>query len=262
MERMTLRHHIGYWVAIAIVASVALVFVSHFGFAAWTDPTASPPNGNLPPPFRPSPSSAQTNTTTSTTPGIWFSEIGSATKLMELLDDATSRFVVQTDGNVGIGTAAPAAKLHVMGNIMLGTQPGYTNQFSTDANYNLSIKGVMAQSDYFNIQGTGTTDNGALEIVTGDNGNEPIIFKQTSGATQYERMRIDPSGNVGIGTAAPGATLEVNGGIRLNTTTARPTCSASQRGTLWFTQGGAGVKDSLAVCAKDATDTYAWRTLY
>jgi hypothetical protein len=69
-------------------------------------------------------------------------------------------------------------------------------------------------------------------------------------------------GNVGIGTTAPGAKLEVNGGIRLNTATAKPTCDASQRGTLWFTQGGAGVKDTLEVCAKDANDVYAWRTLY
>jgi hypothetical protein len=68
----------------------------------------------------------------------------------------------------------------------------------------------MAQNDYFKIQGTGTTDNGALEIVTGDNGNEPIIFKQISGATQYERMRIDSSGNVGIGTTAPKQKLHVN----------------------------------------------------
>lgn len=27
-------------------------------------------------------------------------------------------------------------------------------------------------------------------------------------------------------------------------------------------QGGAGVKDAVEVCAKDASDTYAWRTLY
>ena len=68
--------------------------------------------------------------------------------------------------------------------------------------------------------------------------------------------------NVGIGTAAPNEALEINGGMRLNTATSKPTCDVTARGTFWFTQGGAGVKDDVEVCAKDATDTYAWRTIY
>lgn len=43
---------------------------------------------------------------------------------------------------------------------------------------------------------------------------------------------------------------------------AQPTCSAPVQGRLWFVAGAAGVKDSLTVCAKDATNTFAWRTLY
>ena len=53
-----------------------------------------------------------------------------------------------------------------------------------------------------------------------------------------------------------------NGGIRLNETGSKPTCDSTVRGMQWFTQGAAGVKDALEVCAKDATDTYAWRTIY
>lgn len=71
-----------------------------------------------------------------------------------------------------------------------------------------------------------------------------------------------PSGYVGIGTTNPGQKLEVNGGMTLNTATAKPGCSSTTRGTFWVTQGGAGVKDNVEVCAKDAADAYAWRTLY
>jgi len=39
------------------------------------------------------------------------------------------------------------------------------------------------------------------------------------------------SGNVGIGTTSPGQVLEVNGGARLNTATAKPACSSTVRGT-------------------------------
>jgi len=68
--------------------------------------------------------------------------------------------------------------------------------------------------------------------------------------------------NVGIGVSSPGQTLELNGGLRLNTATARPTCDSNQRGTFWVTQSGAGVKDAVAVCVKNASDTYLWSTIY
>jgi len=68
--------------------------------------------------------------------------------------------------------------------------------------------------------------------------------------------------NVGVGISSPGQTLEVNGGVRLNTTAAKPTCDASQRGTFWVTQSAGGVQDAVQVCAKSAADAYAWRTIY
>jgi hypothetical protein len=43
---------------------------------------------------------------------------------------------------------------------------------------------------------------------------------------------------------------------------AQPACAATVRGRLWFVAGAAGVKDGLSVCAKDATNAYAWRTIY
>jgi hypothetical protein len=42
----------------------------------------------------------------------------------------------------------------------------------------------------------------------------------------------------------------------------QPTCAAGIHGRLWFVAGATGVKDGLSVCAKDATNTYAWRALY
>lgn len=43
---------------------------------------------------------------------------------------------------------------------------------------------------------------------------------------------------------------------------APPTASADYRGVIWITRSGAGVKDTVQVCAKDAGDAYAWRTIY
>jgi hypothetical protein len=43
---------------------------------------------------------------------------------------------------------------------------------------------------------------------------------------------------------------------------ALPVCGTTVRGRLWFVSGASGVKDSLSVCARDETNTYAWRSLY
>ncbi len=66
-------------------------------------------------------------------------------------------------------------------------------------------------------------------------------------------------GNVGIGTVSPEEKLEVNGGIRLNTTDPKPACDSVKRGVLWFTQSASG--DTLDVCAYDGAN-YAWRAIY
>ncbi len=46
------------------------------------------------------------------------------------------------------------------------------------------------------------------------------------------------------------------------TTSARPACDATRRGLIWHEFAAVGVKDTLAVCAKDALNSYAWRGIY
>jgi hypothetical protein len=43
---------------------------------------------------------------------------------------------------------------------------------------------------------------------------------------------------------------------------AAPTCDSNHRGLITYIEGATGVKDTLEVCAKDVSDSYAWRTLY
>jgi hypothetical protein len=49
--------------------------------------------------------------------------------------------------------------------------------------------------------------------------------------------------------------------VRL-TTAVSPPCVAGTAGTLWYAAGGTSVKDTVSICAKDGTDTYAWRVLF
>lgn len=69
------------------------------------------------------------------------------------------------------------------------------------------LTGKMADNDWWQIFGEGSSDNGSLVIRSGDNSNEPIIFRQTD----TERMRIASNGYVGIGTTSPNAPLHISG---------------------------------------------------
>lgn len=69
--------------------------------------------------------------------------------------------------------------------------------------------------------------------------------------------------NVSITQTADTVVISANGGLAGNTAAAgQPVCNASLRGQSWFVQGVTLTKDALQVCAKDATEAYAWRTLY
>ncbi|MFH1429456.1 MAG: hypothetical protein ABIH39_06900 [Candidatus Margulisiibacteriota bacterium] len=118
--------------------------------------------------------------------------------------------VIDKDGNVGIGTTAPNAKLDVSGT--LNSSEHYFNgnrtTFITSDTSSPAIYGAASE-----FEGESAIF-GALILQSRPNSARPIIF--ATGDDGVERMRIAGDGNVGIGTTNPSAKLEVIGSVSAN----------------------------------------------
>ena len=126
----------------------------------------------------------------------------------------TERMRIDSSGNVGIGTSSPAYKLDVTGSsrIANGSTPTAYIQNTNSAGFGLlQFVGDTSQSSYIWQNGsTAAGYGGPNSLNMYVTGAFPITF--TTNAA--ERMRIDSSGNVGIGTSSPTGKLDVAGTIK------------------------------------------------
>jgi len=112
----------------------------------------------------------------------------------------TERLRIDSSGNVGIGTSSPETKLHVQSGDILISNNNYIRG-KNSAGSNSILIGRNASDEL--IVGDAAFDN-PTKIRTGNNS----VSIETNSS---ERMRIDSSGNVGIGTTAPSDKLHVIG---------------------------------------------------
>jgi hypothetical protein len=113
----------------------------------------------------------------------------------------TERLRITSAGLVGIGTASPGEKLHVSGIILGDSNDNYFGSYSSGGAY-LDVGNLATSATWIDARSTSLT---SVPVNIRAKGTGEIIFHQTSG----EKVRIDSSGRVGIGTSSPGYALDV-----------------------------------------------------
>ncbi len=157
-------------------------------------------------------------------------------------------FFLGTGMNVGIGTASPGAKLQIIGDtdenqLYIQAAAGQGNDCFVFADssahpaFTLGCTGLVNVPAAINheLKFTNLSNNGFRFVV---NTTNDALFINADGSTRS------------------------TGGLQVDTAAAKPSCIALRRGMIWTTESGAGVKDAVEVCAKDAGDVYGWRTIY
>jgi hypothetical protein len=123
--------------------------------------------------------------------------------------DTNTLYVDSTNNRVGIGTTSPDTLMHLSAN----TGATLTLE-STDTA--IATNEAIGTIDFFSndASGIGAASRGSISLIAQDAAGAGSMLFKTSNASSAstERMRIDSSGNVGIGTTSPSTKLHVNTG--------------------------------------------------
>jgi hypothetical protein len=161
-------------------------------------------------------------TTGDTNTGIFFP----AADTIAFTEGGTESFRVNSSGNMGIGTTTPAGKLDVNGNglfsgTLTATLPSSVGAIvarnsSTTAS-ELAVRPASGKSGWLSFTEETVADRWIVGI---KNGNGGLFFNTGNPSSNTDKMVLDSSGNLGIGTSSPSSKLEVlNGGDSIVTIT-------------------------------------------
>jgi hypothetical protein len=155
----------------------------------------------------------------------------------------TERMRIDSSGNVLIGTTTNTGKLvaalgggHTFNTALNGTTLGSSN-------------GVLI-SNYLNQ----TTRLAAINFAADSSTDGSLIFGTSSSSTLSERMRIDSSGNVGIGTSSPSQNLVISSASAGQTLVNIINTSSNYSWNIGVVGSSAGLAGAGSLVIRDSTN--------
>lgn len=165
-----------------------------------------------------------TGTTTFYSGGVIFSD---GTKLTQTTAN-TGFFWDNTNGRLGIGTAAPSSVVGVIA--PNNTTDGIQVRRSATAINSVALIGLRVAT----TEGTDSANIQAIRLNSPNTADTALVFSNLRSGSLQESLRLDTTGNVGVGTTTPGSLLSL--GSLANFTLATSTFYST--GGLNLTGGG------------------------
>ena len=175
----------------------------------------------------------------------------------------TGSDIYYNGGNVGIGTSSPTCDLDILGNDFRLKAPSSQSSYlvidNTDADQ-LSTIALQTQGGvglaYLGLGGSSYSPFGGNNALNfwNQSPNGPISFGTHNGTSTAERMRIDNDGNVGIGTTSPQEKLEVDGNLRIASTS----INGSPYQDFYSKEGAVGAWNNAARITASAETINGW----
>jgi len=177
-----------------------------------------------------------------------FDVVGNTNSVVIETGAAASTLVVDSNSRVGIGTASPSVALHTVGKVR-AQKSGQT-------------------SAYVQLSANDVTSNYAADIFVNDTA---LTFKHNSNSRGFvfdqngsERMRIDSSGRVGIGTSSPASLLHIESAsaptLRIDDSDSTNALTLAQDGSNGSVLLGSAGELSIGVTNDSSSDAVSLKT--